>query len=107
MTAGTSQEIAGEPFEQNIEPIGAIRREPRAADIVRWIERLHVPEGVKLCQPFKFAEFQVDVLRGIYDSPHPIRRVILSKSTICALIVLTHLVGLKVIGDSPMIRIPQ
>ena len=87
--------------------------EPTATDIVTWIEDLYVPEGLKLGQRFKLADFQVDVLRAIYDAPHPIRRAILSmgrknaKTTLCALIVLVHLVGPKAKPNSQLFSTAQ
>jgi phage terminase large subunit-like protein len=79
------------------------KTEPRAADLVRFFEtHCYVPDGPKLGQKFKLADFQIDILRAIYDAPRPVRRVIISmgrkcaKTTLCALIVLAHRVGPKV-----------
>jgi phage terminase large subunit-like protein len=74
-------------------------RQPTAADIARWIEKLVVPDGALLGQNFKLAPFQIDILQAIYDAPHRPRRVILSlgrknsKTSTCALLLLAHLVG--------------
>lgn len=65
---------------------------------VRWIhEHCRVPEGAKVGQPINLLSWQVDVLKGIYDSPT--RRAIVSfgrkngKTTLAALLLLLHLCG--------------
>lgn len=67
---------------------------------IRWIEKhLRIPEGKHVGKPFKLAEFQKDILRLIYDNEHITRKAIISmprksaKTTLCACIMLLHLIG--------------
>jgi phage terminase large subunit-like protein len=107
-----SRETAGGPHRPSRRAISE-DREPRADDVVRWIEKLYVPEGVKLGERFELAEFQVEILRAIYDNPHHTRRAILSmgrknaKTTLCALIVLVHLCGPKAQPNSQLYSTAQ
>jgi phage terminase large subunit-like protein len=71
-----------------------------SADIVEFITRfIHVPEGKLVGQKLKLLDWQKDVIRQIYDNPHGTRRAIISvgrknaKSTLCACLLLAHLVG--------------
>src|SRR5262245_9407150 len=53
----TSRETAGgrhRPSKRTIRE----DREPRADDVVRWIEKLYVPEGVKLGERFELLKYR-------------------------------------------------
>lgn len=70
----------------------------RSAENIAWIEaHCRIPEGRLVGQPVKLAEFQRDVMRGIYDSPT--RRAIISfgrknaKTSLSAFLLLLHLCG--------------
>jgi len=84
-----------------------------AADIVKWIEDLWVPEGRLLGQKFKLADWQISCLESIYDNPHGTRRAILSfsrkcgKSTLCALLLLVHLCGPRARPNSQLYSTAQ
>src|SRR5262245_40886982 len=84
-------------------------REPTAADIAAWLERLIVPEGTLLGRRFKLAPFQIEALQAVYDNPHgPTRRAIFSwarkqgKTTFSACLLLTHLIGPKARPNSQL-----
>ena len=84
-----------------------------AADFVKWIEDLWVPEGRLLGQKFKLADWQISCLESIYDNPHGTRRAILSfsrkcgKSTLCALLLLVHLCGPRARPNSQLYSTAQ
>lgn len=75
-----------------------VRRVTRGERNIDWIQRhCRIPEGKFVGQPVKLAEFQQDVIRGIYDTPT--RRAIVSfgrknaKTTLSAFLLLLHLCG--------------
>ena len=75
-----------------------VRRVTRGERNIAWIqEHCRIPEGKFVGQPVKLAEFQQDVIRGIYDTPT--RRAIVSfgrknaKTTLSAFLLLLHLCG--------------
>ena len=75
-----------------------VRRVTRGERNIEWIQRhCRIPEGRFVGQPVKLAEFQQDVIRGIYDTPT--RRAIVSfgrknaKTTLSAFLLLLHLCG--------------
>lgn len=75
-----------------------VRRVTRGDRNIDWIQRhCRIPEGKFVGQPVKLAEFQQDVIRGIYDTQT--RRAIVSfgrknaKTTLSAFLLLLHLCG--------------
>lgn len=75
-----------------------VRRVTRGERNIDWIQRhCRIPEGKFVGQPVKLAEFQQDVIRGIYDTQT--RRAIVSfgrknaKTTLSAFLLLLHLCG--------------
>lgn len=75
-----------------------VRRVTRGERNIAWIQdHCRIPEGKFVGQPVKLAEFQQDVIRGIYDTPT--RRAIVSfgrknaKTTLSAFLLLLHLCG--------------
>src|SRR5262249_17848842 len=90
------------------------RVEPSAADIIAWIEHYcFVPEGKLLGEKIKLAQWQRDCIREIYDNPAGTRRAIFSfgrkngKTTLCALLMLVHLCGLKARPNSQLYSTAQ
>lgn len=76
------------------------RRVSRAALVIRFIEEFCiVPEGAKVGQPIRLAEFQKKFIRAIYDNPHGTSKAFLciarknGKTALIACLVLAHLVG--------------
>lgn len=76
------------------------RKETRADRVIRFISSYCLtPEGVHVGKPLQLAPFQIQFLRDIYDNPHGTRRAYLSlgrkngKTSLCAAILLAHLVG--------------
>lgn len=72
----------------------------RGERVCRFIEAYcRVPEGAKVGQPIKLAEFQRRFILAIYDNPRGTRRAYLAiarkngKSALIACILLAHLVG--------------
>lgn len=72
----------------------------RSAKIIKFIEtHCPVPEGAKVEQPIKLAQFQKDFIRAIYDNPHGTSKAYLSmgrkngKTALIACLVLVHLIG--------------
>lgn len=72
----------------------------RAERVIAFIERYcRTPEGSKVGQPLRLADFQKKFIRDIYDNPAGTRRAYLAvsrkngKSGLCAGILLAHLVG--------------
>lgn len=75
-------------------------KETRGDRVIAFISRyILTPEGEHVGKPFKLAPFQVQFLRDIYDNPAGTRRAYLSlgrkngKTSLCAAILLAHLVG--------------
>jgi phage terminase large subunit-like protein len=67
--------------------------------VAAWIEKyLAVPRGTGALQPFRLRSWQVDIVRGLYDSPRP-RQALLSmprangKSSLAAALALYSLFG--------------
>ncbi len=72
----------------------------RGERVIAFIERhCPVPEGAKVGQPIKLADFQRRFILAIYDAPRNVRRAYLAiarkngKSALIACIMLAHLVG--------------
>jgi phage terminase large subunit-like protein len=72
----------------------------RGERVVAFIERYCIiPEGAKVGQPIKLAEFQRRFILAVYDNPHGTRRGYLSiarkngKTALIACLLLAHLVG--------------
>ncbi len=72
----------------------------RGERVIAFVERYClVPEGAKVGQPIKLAEFQRKFILAVYDNPAGTRRAYLSiarkngKTAIIACILLAHLVG--------------
>lgn len=72
----------------------------RGERVCAFVERyLRVPEGAKVGQPIKLADFQRKFILDIYDNPAGTRRAYLAiarkngKSALIACILLAHLVG--------------
>lgn len=72
----------------------------RADRVIQFISRFCLtPEGAHVGKPLELAPFQIEFLRNIYDNPHGTRRAYLSlgrkngKTSLCAAILLAHLVG--------------
>src|SRR3954470_17081134 len=88
-------------------------RKPSAADIAEWMQKLRVPEGMRIGQRFELAPFQIEALEAIYDNPAGTRRAILSfprktgKTALCSLLVLAHLVGPKARANSQIYSTAQ
>ena len=75
-----------------------VRRVTRGERNIDWIQKhCRIPEGKFVGQPVKLAEFQQDVIHGIYDTPT--RRALVSfgrknaKTTLSAFLLLLHLCG--------------
>ena len=67
---------------------------------IAWIqEHCVIPDGKFVGQKVNLADFQKDVIRGIYDNPGGTRRAIISfgrknaKTTLAAFLLLLHLCG--------------
>lgn len=72
----------------------------RAEKVIKFINKyILVPEGDKIGQPVKLAEFQIKFIHDVYDNPHGTNTAILSmarknaKTATIAMLVLVHLVG--------------
>jgi phage terminase large subunit-like protein len=72
----------------------------RAERVIAFIEKhCRVPEGAKVGQPLKLAEFQTRFIREIYDNPSGTRRAYLAmarkngKTGLIAAILLAHIAG--------------
>lgn len=68
------------------------------ATVIAWIEKYcRIPQGPLVGKPVRLSKFQRDIICGIYDSPT--RRAIVSfgrknaKTSLCAFLLLVHLVG--------------
>ncbi len=75
-----------------------VRRVTRGERNIDWIQKhCRIPEGKFVGHPVKLAEFQQDVIHGIYDTPT--RRALVSfgrknaKTTLSAFLLLLHLCG--------------
>ena len=71
-----------------------------SADVLRFFAKhIRIPEGPRVGQPLRLAEWQRRELEKIYDNPAGTRLHILSvarknsKTTLCAALMLNHLVG--------------
>ena len=78
--------------------MGVRQRLTRGARNIAWIENhCRIPEGKLVGQTVRLADFQKEVIRGIYDTPT--RRAIISfgrknaKTTLSAFLLLLHLCG--------------
>ena len=76
------------------------KRKSRAERNIKWIEDYcHIPDGNDLGKKVRLLEFQKDIIRKIYDNEVPTRRAFISmgrknaKTTLCAFLLLLHLVG--------------
>jgi phage terminase large subunit-like protein len=91
----------------------SMRDEATAVDIVGWIEKLYVPDGLLMGRQFKLAPWQVECLEKIYDNSHGTRRAILSfprkngKTALCALLLLVHLCGPRARPNSQLYSAAQ
>lgn len=78
----------------------ATDRNDRAERVIRFVETYcRVPEGAKVGEPIKLADFQKKFIRAVYSNPAGTRRAYLAiarkngKSALIAAILLAHLVG--------------
>jgi phage terminase large subunit-like protein len=72
----------------------------RGEKVIQFIEAAcFIPEGAKVGQPIKLADFQHKFIIEVYDNPHGTRRAYLSvgrkngKTALIACLLLAHLVG--------------
>lgn len=84
--------------------------EKKSDAAIEWIEsHLFVPEGKAVGQPLKLADFQKEILRKIYDNEHNTRSAFVTmprkaaKTTLCACIMLLHLVGPFALPNSQIV----
>ena len=82
----------------------------RSEKVIRFIERYCVtPEGARVGEPLKLADFQKVFIRELYDNPHGTRRAYLSiarkngKSGLIAGLLLAHLVGPEAVQNSQIV----
>jgi phage terminase large subunit-like protein len=82
----------------------------RAQRVIKFIESYClIPEGDKVGQPVKLADFQLDFITDIYDNPHGTDTAILSiarknaKTGTIAFLVLAHLVGPEAVQNSRIV----
>jgi phage terminase large subunit-like protein len=92
--------------------VGVRQRLTRGARNIAWIENhCRIPEGKLVGQPVRLAEFQKEVIRGIYDTPT--RRAIISfgrknaKTTLSAFLLLLHLCGPEARHNSQLFSAAQ
>lgn len=92
--------------------MGVRGRLTRGERNIAWVESLcRIPEGKFVGQPVRLADFQKDVIRGIYDSPT--RRAIVSfgrknaKTTLSAFLLLLHLCGPEARANSQLYSAAQ
>ena len=78
--------------------------------VIAFVSRYcRTPEGARVGRPVELLEFQKRFIRDVYDGPRRARRAYLSvgrkngKSTICACLVLAHLVGPVAVLNSQII----
>ena len=79
---------------------------------IAWIENYcRIPEGKFVGQPVRLADFQKDVIKGVYDTPT--RRAIISfgrknaKTTLSAFLLLLHLCGPEARANSQLFSAAQ
>lgn len=79
-------------------------------EVIWWIEQVcRVPEGAKVGEDIKLAEFQKEFIRAIYDNPAGTRRAYLAiarkngKSALIACLLLVHLVGPRSVLNSQIV----
>lgn len=82
----------------------------RGERVIAFVEKyLKVPEGAKVGQPIRLAEFQKRFILDIYDNRHGTRRAYLSlarkngKTALIACILLAHLVGPEAVLNSQLV----
>jgi phage terminase large subunit-like protein len=82
----------------------------RGERVVEFIHRyLVVPEGSKVGQPIKLADFQQKFIKDVYDNPNGTRRAYLAiarkngKSALIACLLLAHLVGPEAVLNSQLV----
>lgn len=82
----------------------------RAGRVIAFIERYClVPEGAKVGQPLRLAEFQKRFIRDIYDNPTGTRRAYLAmarkngKTGLIAAILLAHIAGPEAVQNSQIV----
>ena len=82
----------------------------RSEKVIKFIERFCVtPEGARVGEPLKLADFQKVFIRELYDNPHGTRRAYLSiarkngKSGLIAGLLLAHLVGPEAVQNSQIV----
>lgn len=92
--------------------MGIRGRITRGERCIAWIEaHCRIPEGKFVGQPVRLADFQKDVIRGIYDTPT--RRAIVSfgrknaKTTLSAFLLLLHLCGPEARANSQLFSAAQ
>lgn len=97
-----SEVIINKPQSNVVNPQAPVVKKQftRLEKIFAFIERFClIPEGPKVGKPFILADFQREIIEGIYGPDKNIRRAIISmgrknsKTTLTALIVLIHLIG--------------
>lgn len=88
------------------------RRVTRGDRNIAWVESYcRIPEGKFVGQPVRLADFQKDVIKGIYDTPT--RRAIVSfgrknaKTTLSAFLLLLHLCGPEARANSQLYSAAQ
>jgi phage terminase large subunit-like protein len=88
------------------------RRLTRGDRNVAWVEKhCRIPEGKFVGQPVRLADFQKEVIKGIYDTPT--RRAIVSfgrknaKTTLSAFLLLLHLCGPEARANSQLYSAAQ
>jgi len=88
--------------------------ESRGDRNIAWIEsHLRVPEGAHVGQPMIMREWQREIIRGIYDGPVPLRRVLISfgrknaKTTLSACLLLLHLAGPEARANAQLVSAAQ
>lgn len=82
----------------------------RGEKVIAFIEKfLRVPEGAKVGEPIKLADFQRRFILAVYDNPAGTRRAYLAiarkngKSALIACILLAHLVGPEAKQNSQLV----
>lgn len=82
----------------------------RGEKVIEFVHRYClIPEGKKVGQPLRLAEFQKQFIRDIYDNPKGTRRAYLSiarkngKTGLIASILLAHLVGPEAVQNSQIV----
>jgi phage terminase large subunit-like protein len=82
----------------------------RGEEVIDFIEEFCcVPEGAKVGQPIKLADFQKKFILDVYDNPRGTRRAYLAiarkngKSALIACLLLAHLVGPEKVVNSQLV----